>query len=75
MIITNDYYGDFDVSLGDDGTLDTVIVVQSPSGECKEIRFSTEYAAMFRDDTGAMTEEGFAELAEESVDVFIGDPS
>ena len=71
MIITDDYYGNFDVSLGDDGTLDTVIIVQPPNGKCEEIRYSTEYGAHFRDDTGAMTDIGFEELAEEAVDAYI----
>ena len=82
MVITDKDYGDFDVSLGDDGTMDTVVVVSpvalkmSPvlltcNGASQEIRYSTEYGAMFRDDDGAMTDEGFKELAEESVDAYI----
>lgn len=74
MIIADEKYGEFDVTLGDDGTMDTVIIVDSRDivdAELEEIRFSTEYGAMFRDDEGTMTGEGFAELAEEAVDVYI----
>lgn len=69
MIIDNEY-GQFDVSLGDDGTLDTVIVVNHELYGNQEIRYSTEFAAHYRDDTGAMTEDGFVELAEDAVDAY-----
>ena len=50
--------------LGDDGTLDTVIVVDG-----HEFRFSQEYASHCRDqDTGAMTDDGFVELARECIE-------
>lgn len=80
MVIRIKPYGEFNVTLSDDGTMDTVIEV---SGEeemvdeeygqtlrypAKEIRFGCEYGAMFRDDNGAMTDEG---LAKESVEAYI----
>lgn len=83
MVIKIKPYGEFNVTLSDDGTMDTVIEV---SGEeemvdeeygqtlrypAKEIRFSCEYGAMFRDNDGAMTDEGFAELAEEAVEQYL----
>jgi len=72
MIITDEEYGKFDVCLCDDGTMDTVVSVSHGLIETKEYRYDGEYAAQFRDeDTGAMTDEGFAELAEESVEAFI----
>ena len=77
MLIKDKEYGDFDVTLGDDGTLDTVICVDPLNDYAidkagpQEIRYSTEYGAMFRDDDGTMTDEGFAELAEESVSAYI----
>ncbi len=71
MIIKDDKYGPFTVLLEDDGTLDTVISVSHPLIEQQEFRYSTEYGSMFRDEDGAMTEDGFAELAKESVDAFI----
>jgi len=75
MIINNKEYGKFDVFLGDDGTLDTVIEVYSYSPSWKnpdkEIRFSQEYVADYRDDTGALTDEGFNKLATEAVEAYI----
>ena len=77
MRLTNKQYGEFEISLGDDGTLDTVIVVDPLNDLAidkagpQEIRFSTEYGAMFRDDTGAMTQLGFEELAEEAFETYI----
>ncbi|MCH7759839.1 hypothetical protein IIA15_00335 [candidate division TA06 bacterium] len=57
---------EYDVLLGDDGTLDTVIVID---GE-QEIRFSQEYASTFRQEDGSFTESSFRELAEEAVDIY-----
>lgn len=78
MVIHDREYGDFDVLLEDDGTLDTVISV-CPENQFifdqigkKEIRFSTEYGTEFRDDTGAMTDDGFDELAAEAIESYIG---
>jgi hypothetical protein len=73
MIINDKEYGKFDVYLSDDGTLDTVIEVYNSSqleGK-REIRFSQEYAADFRDNTGAMTNDGFNELVNEAVEAYI----
>jgi hypothetical protein len=43
--------------LGDDGTLDTVIIVDG-----KEYRFDTEFASQYRTKSGKMTKKGFVEL-------------
>lgn len=75
MIIKDKDYGDFDVTLGDDGTMDTVVVVDpldNIDAKEEEISFSTEYGTLFREDDGTMTDEGFAELAEEAVDAYVG---
>lgn len=77
MVIKNEEYGKFDVYLGDDGTLDTVVEVSPHNDNLwqkygqREIHFSTEYAVDFRDGDGAMTDEGFAELAQEAVEAYI----
>lgn len=77
MIINDNEYGQFDVRLGDDGTLDTVIKIYpwnqyiANKVGSKEIRFSTEYGADFRDDDGTMTDEGFEKLAKEAVEAYI----
>ena len=58
-------YGDkerYEIELIDDGTLDTVISINN-----KEFRFSSEYAEIYRDKEGYMTEEGLRELAEETI--------
>jgi hypothetical protein len=55
------------VSLSDDGSLDTVIDVDSKYGSTT-CRFDSEYASAFRDDDGAMTDDGFAQLAAEAID-------
>jgi len=47
-----------DVSLCDDGTMDTVIDVDG-----HEVRFDGEFAAGFRGRDGAMTRRGLRELA------------
>ena len=75
MVIKDKKYGKFDVYLGDDGTLDTVIAVTPldsviMQNEEREIRFGD--TSHHRDsETGAMTEDGFAELAEEAVEAYI----
>ena len=78
MNIDDKEYGQFDVCLVDDGTMDTVISV-SPKNRyiinhvgLKEIRFGTEYGVNFRDEDGAMTDEGFDELAHEAFEAYIG---
>ena len=70
MIITDKDYGEFDVDLEDDGTLDTVIGVWHKDNY-QEIRFSQEYGAEFRTPTGRLTDNGFKELAVESVEAYI----
>ena len=77
MIINDKEYGEFDIFLSDDGTLDTVIEI-CPQNDFaidkagdQEIRFSQEYAADFRDKDGAMTDEGFEKLAQEAVEAYI----
>tara|TARA_R100000773_G_C4216968_1_gene115512 strand:- start:204 stop:407 length:204 start_codon:yes stop_codon:yes gene_type:complete len=52
----------YEIELIDDGTLDTVISINN-----KEFRFSSEYAEIYRDKEGYMTEEGLRELAEETI--------
>lgn len=80
MIIKDKEYGKFDVCLDDDGSLDTVLSVYhfAPNGfhlsdpvGGESIRFSQEYGADFRDDTGAMTDEGFEQLAQEAIEAYI----
>ncbi len=62
MIIDNEY-GQFGVSLGDDGTMDTVICVEH------EIRYGD--TSEHRDEhTGAMTDDGFTELALDAIDAY-----
>ncbi len=74
MIINDKEYGQFDVNLCDDGTMDTVISVSHGLVETREYRYDSEYASVYRDkETGAMTDDGFAELAEESLEAFIED--
>lgn len=52
----------YEIELIDDGTLDTVISINN-----KEFRFSSEYAEIYRDKEGYMTEDGLRELAEETI--------
>lgn len=73
MIIKDDVYGELTVLLEDDGTMDTVISVEHSLADKREYRYDCEYASHFRDESGAMTEAGFKELAEESIDAFIED--
>jgi len=54
---------DYEVQLLDDGTLDTVIEVDGI-----EHRFSGEFAAHWRDETGALSEEGLKELAANAIE-------
>ncbi len=79
MIIRDEEYGEFEISLGDDGTLDTVIVVDPIKMKIcpglindigrQEIRFSTEYAAYFRNQDGEITQ--FEELGAEAFGAYI----
>ena len=50
--------------LGDDGTLDTIIVVNG-----REFRFDTEYASHYRMKSGEMTTKGLKELALECIGI------
>ena len=61
-----------EVLLEDDGTLDTVISVDG-----EQYRYDTEYAAMFRDGDGTLTEKGFIKLAKETIEAheFETDPA
>lgn len=60
---------DWEFELGDDGTLDTVIYVYHNVLKTGYIsRFNCEFAAAYRDDTGTMTQAGFAELCECALD-------
>ena len=70
MIITNKEYGQFNVNLSDGGTLDTLISVEH-NGRTEDIGYSQEYAANYRDTDGTMTDDGFAELAEDAVNCFV----
>ncbi len=73
MVINDNEYGRFEVDQDDDGTLDTVILVfpLDITGEEHEFRFSIEYASDFRNEYGVMTDDGFTELAKESIDAYI----
>jgi len=57
------------VSLDDDGTLDTLLEVTGPDGFTYPIRYHQDYACDYRDpETGEMTEDGFAKLADQAMD-------
>lgn len=62
----------WEATLIDDGTLDTVIRVMPVAGDepAWECRFDGEYAATFRDKSGAMTERGLRELGKEAADAY-----
>ena len=62
MIIDYGNNEKYKIELIDDGTLDTVISINK-----KEFRFSSEYAEIYRNEKGYMTEEGLRELAEEAI--------
>jgi hypothetical protein len=63
------------VYLEDDGTMDTVLSVQSKNDDedlimgKKEYRF-TDDEGFYRDEDGAITESGFFELAEQAIEMF-----
>lgn len=71
MVIKSEVHGELVVLLCDDGTMDTVISVEHSLAGLTEFRYDCEYASQFRDESGAMTEDGFKELAEESAEAFI----
>ena len=60
MIIDYGNNEKYKIELIDDGTLDTVISINE-----KEFRFSSEYAEIYRNAEGYMTEEGLRELEKE----------
>lgn len=65
-------YGQFDVCLCDDGTIDTVISVSHALVETREYRYNGEYAAQFKnEETGTMTDDGFIELAQDALEIYI----
>lgn len=53
----------FDVALVDDGTLDTVLLIDGQTA-----RFSCEHAAEFRREDGSLRVSGLAALAREAID-------
>jgi len=54
---------DYEITLLDDGTLDTVIEVSHPNfvNGSEEMHFDGEFASEWRDDTGLLDLKGFAE--------------
>lgn len=52
----------YEIFLVDDGSLDTVIEING-----RDFRFDSEYASIYRDKNGVMTEKGLKELAEETI--------
>lgn len=59
----------WEVSLLDDGTLDTVIEVHDPkTGHSAEVRFDGEYVAYWRRRDGSLTERGLRELGREAIE-------
>ncbi len=62
MQIKDDAGKTYECSLEDDGTLDTVIMVD---GEAH--RFDSEYASHYRNDDGEMLWEGFKALCQECI--------
>jgi len=61
MLIKDGKYT-YEVFLIDDGSLDTVIEING-----KIFRFDSEYASIYRNKDGEMTEKGLKELAEETI--------
>lgn len=57
-IQVNDGDNTFNVDLSDDGSLDTVITING-----KEFRFDQEFADMWRDETGELSDAGLEEMA------------
>ena len=62
---------EYDVELFDDGTLDTVLNVDSGVNRGTEHRYSQEYASGMRNDFGDLTPQGFSQLASEAIDEHI----
>jgi hypothetical protein len=57
----------WDVFLGDDGTVDTVLVIKA-NGHTREFHFDSEYAAEFRSKDGTMYAKGLKDMAEKVID-------
>ena len=58
------------VSLGDDGSLDTIVYVNG-----KEMRYETEFASQFRNKKGEITNKGWKELKKQAIDDYKNDIS
>ena len=77
MILHNDEYGNFDIGLINDGTMDTVVEVFPLSDYVigkvgmQEIRFTLDDDGFYRDEDGCMTDEGFKDLAEQALEGYI----
>ena len=64
--------GEWEVFLGDDGTLDTVVRVERVrTREERQFRYDQEYAAEWRKPTGEMTRKGLRELGKESIEQWL----
>jgi hypothetical protein len=61
----DDALAEFRFELGDDGTLDTCIIVIHPDGYRHKISYSQEAMAEFRDEAGYFDIEGWREVYEE----------
>ena len=63
----------WEVNLGDDGTLDTVITVQPVAGNFpeQEVRFSD--TSDYRRNDGSLTMRGFRELAKDAISDYDAD--
>jgi hypothetical protein len=55
----------YDVYLGDDGSLDTIVSVEG-----HDIRFDSEYASQFRNKKGEMTKAGWKRLKQAAIDAY-----
>ena len=58
----------YDISLGDDGTMDTVICVSDYHGHTTEVRFDGEFASSYRRRDGSMTVSGLRALGLEAIE-------
>lgn len=58
----------YDVYLGDDGTMDTVIEVSDYHGHQKDVRFDGEFTSTYRLADGSMTKRGLKELGLEAIE-------
>lgn len=60
----------YDCFLVDEGTLDTAIQVGREGYPSKIYRYDAEFASEYRDESGAMTDEGFKELCRDAIDAY-----